>query len=64
MFEKNKHLCTNCKTGKASYELDIHSEACPYISSYENNKCIFYKPLKKEKNILWNKILDAFSLRK
>ena len=43
----NKQICPRCKTGKWSYELDRHSEACPYIHCWRRNKCSFYKPLEK-----------------
>ena len=44
MFLK-KQICTGCKTGKDSYELDKHSGICPYIGCWENYKCQFYVPL-------------------
>ena len=40
-----KQICSNCKTGKESYELDNYSETCPYIGCWENGKCHFYVPL-------------------
>lgn len=49
MFRKRKKLCPNCKTGKETYELDRHSEYCPYIGAYSKNKCRYYVPLKQEK---------------
>ena len=42
-----KQICPKCKTGKESYNLDIHSDICPYIESYKNGKCRFYVPLKE-----------------
>ena len=47
----NKQICPRCKTGKWSYELDRHSEACPYIHCWRRNKCSFYKPLDKNSKI-------------
>jgi len=38
-------ICSSCKTGKESYELDKHSEACPYIGCWKDGKCSFYVPL-------------------
>lgn len=54
-----KQICPRCKTGKDSYELDQHSEFCPYIGCWKKGKCSFYVPLdppnrniqKKEKNL-------------
>ena len=46
MFLK-KQICPNCKTGKESYELDQHSESCPYIGCWKNDECRFYVPLDK-----------------
>ncbi len=64
MFRIKKRLCSNCKTGKASLELDKHSETCPYISCYTENRCDFFEPLDKEKNTFWNKISGIFASRK
>ncbi len=64
MFWRKRYLCSNCKTGKASYELDRHSEVCPHILNYKKNKCDFYKPLETEKKTLLNKISGVFALRK
>ncbi len=44
MFLKKK-ICPKCKTGKDSYELDKHSETCPYIDCWKNGKCYFFVPL-------------------
>lgn len=40
-----KQICPRCKTGKYTYELDRHSEACPYIGCWKNGKCSFFEPL-------------------
>lgn len=58
-----KNLCPNCKTGKDSYELDRHSEVCPYISCYNCKKkeCRFYVPLETDKKSLFSKILGVFT---
>ena len=42
-----RQICPKCKTGKESYNLDIHSDACPYIGCYKNGKCRFYVPLEE-----------------
>lgn len=47
MFLK-RQICTRCKTGRCTYELDTKSEMCPYIGCWRKNKCHFYKPLEKE----------------
>lgn len=44
MFFK-KQICPRCKTGKDSYDLDQHSEACPYIGCWKKGKCSFFEPL-------------------
>lgn len=46
MFFK-KQICPKCKVGKESYELDRHSETCPYIGYWKDGKCQFFKPLDK-----------------
>lgn len=43
-----KQLCSKCKIGLESYEIDKHSESCPYLSCWKNNKCGFYKPIDKD----------------
>lgn len=48
MFKKN--LCSHCKTGKYTYELDRHSPVCPYLSFHNGDKCGMYKRLRKQKN--------------
>lgn len=40
-----KQICPKCKVGKESYELDRHSDACPYIGCWKDGKCHFYVPL-------------------
>lgn len=40
-----KSLCSKCKVGKETYAMDEHSEVCPYISGWKDNKCSFYVPL-------------------
>jgi len=44
-----KQICSKCKTGKYTYELDPKSECCPYIGCWRRNTCYFYKPLKAQK---------------
>ena len=43
----NKHICSGCKTGKDTYEIDPKSETCPYIECLKNGECSFYVPLEK-----------------
>ncbi len=45
-FEE-KQICSMCKTGKYTYELDKHSQVCPYISCIGKGKCSFFVPLEK-----------------
>lgn len=45
MFWK-KQICPKCKTGKDSYDLDKHSESCPYIGFWKDGKCQFFEPIK------------------
>ena len=40
-----KQICPRCKTGKYTYDLDRHSEACPYIGCWKKGKCSFFEPL-------------------
>ncbi len=49
-----KQICPRCKTGKESYELDRHSEVCPYIGCWKNGKCPYFQSVEKtsEKGIL------------
>lgn len=44
---RGKQICQRCKTGKYTFELDRHSEACPYIGYREKDKCLFFVPLDK-----------------
>ncbi len=44
----DKKICSRCKMGKYTYELDSKSEVCSYIGCWKKNKCHFYKPLEKE----------------
>ncbi len=59
-----KKLCSNCKTGKDSFEMDKNSGTCPYIYCYEDNTCSFYEPLETEKKSLWDKLSGMFASRK
>ena len=45
MFFK-KQLCPKCAVGQRSYELDKHSDICPYIGCLKDGKCHFYEPIK------------------
>lgn len=42
-----KQICPKCKVGKESYELDRHSETCPYIEYWKDGKCPFFRPIDK-----------------
>lgn len=47
MFLKEEiHLCENCKIGSKIYEIDAHSEFCPYVICYEGDNCPFFRPIK------------------
>lgn len=48
LFKRRKGLCSGCKTGKYTYELDGRSEICPYLYFYKNRKCCRYEPLEKK----------------
>ena len=37
-----KKLCSKCKTGLESYELDKTSCECPYILLHDGKKCIMF----------------------
>ncbi len=50
-----KQICCRCKTGKESYELDEHSESCPYIGCWNDGKCSFYIPLEYSKTSIIKK---------
>ena len=60
---KEKQICSNCKTGKESYELDTHSENCPYMMCWSNGRCDYYKPLKKPLKLKLFKRADIFFAR-
>lgn len=50
MFFK-KQLCPKCAVGQRSYELDKHSDICPYIGCLKDGKCQFYVPLDNSSKI-------------
>ena len=60
MLWKRKALCPNCRTGKKTYDLDSHSECCPFIHSYHKNGCKFYVPLEQEKKGIIKTIKKMF----
>ena len=43
-----RKICSTCKTGKISYELDSTSPVCPYMEFYWDKQCPFYE---KDKEI-------------
>ncbi len=45
-----KQICPKCKVGKESYEFDRHSETCPYIECWQDEKCPFFKPIDESQN--------------
>lgn len=47
-----KKICTNCMTGKMTYELDEHTDVCPYMHCLNGRKCIYYKPIKQKFSFL------------
>ena len=52
----NRRICSKCRTGKNTYDMDPKSENCPYIECIKNGECSFYVPLEKtsEKGTLKN----------
>ncbi len=46
-MEKEKQLCSNCKTGEKSYKLDPQSVFCPYIHMHKSSGCKMYVPIKE-----------------
>ncbi len=65
-IKKNTNLCKNCKTGRKTYELDEHSEFCPYIDCYDDDTCPFYRPInaigykKQKKRNLLKEVIGFF----
>lgn len=57
-----RNICENCRTGREAYELDSNFPMCPYIASWENNKCNFYKPINAEEESIFIKILKKLRL--
>ena len=47
MFKRK--LCSKCKMGKYTYELDKRSPECPYIGRHRGNDCPMYVKLVKPK---------------
>ena len=41
----NTQMCEQCSVGKESYEIDEHSEVCPYFEGRDGKVCNFFKPL-------------------
>ena len=42
-----KQICPKCNVGKESYDLDKHSDTCPYMGCWKDGKCNYYVPLEK-----------------
>lgn len=55
-----KNLCSHCKTGKDTYELDRRSPECPYLSFHNGDECCMYKRLRKQKK---GRIIGCFMKR-
>ena len=44
----SKQKCENCAVGQKSYEIDAHSEACPFLEGRNGGECSFFVPLEKQ----------------
>ena len=44
---KKMQMCEKCAVGKANYEIDEHSEVCPFLGGRDGGECGFFKPLEK-----------------
>ncbi len=42
---KRIYKCDNCEIGKRSFEIDKHSENCPYLASWKDEECHFFKEI-------------------
>lgn len=42
-----RKLCSDCKIGKYSYELDTRSTHCPYVRGYNGDGCTMFERLKR-----------------
>lgn len=58
MYRKN--LCSKCNTGAQAYQLDAREMVCPYLQYKSGKKCIYYKPLKKEKKHIFKSVIKIF----
>lgn len=47
--KEKKVICSNCKTGKENYLLDDKSWTCPFVVHCDGEKCLYYKPLIKQR---------------
>ncbi len=45
------NICSRCKTGRESLKIDPLSGVCPYIVSWKDGKCYFFKELDDSKEI-------------
>lgn len=46
-MNKNKYLCSTCKTGMESYFLDSRTSMCPYIQYSNGDICPFYVSIRQ-----------------
>lgn len=46
---RKNQLCTHCKTGRITYELDNRSAVCPYLSCHNGKVCSMYREIDKAK---------------
>ncbi|MBQ3022483.1 MAG: hypothetical protein IJD91_04060 [Clostridia bacterium] len=45
---KEKQRCEKCAVGKANYEIDEHSEVCPFLAGRDGKECGFFKPSEEQ----------------
>lgn len=55
-------LCSHCKTGKYTYDLDGRSAERPYLGCFNGKKCAMYKRLDKpeKRSFRWNRLKRIF----
>ena len=45
---KKEQRCEKCAVGKANYEIDEHSEVCPFLAGRDGKECGFFKPSEEQ----------------
>lgn len=55
-------LCSDCETGRRSYELDRTSEMCSYMFCNDGHTCSMYKKMNKPEKA--SEISDDFTPEK